>query len=145
MSDPGAVRAETTSAEASPSETTAYDAMGGRVTFERLVARFYAGVAADPVLRPLYPEEDLAPAARRLTMFLEQYWGGPGTYSDERGHPRLRMRHAPFAVTPLARDHWLAHMREAVDELELPDELETMLWDYLVSAAHSMVNTFGEQ
>jgi hemoglobin len=121
-----------------------YEAMGGRATFERLVARFYQGVAADPVLRPLYPDEDLGPAAVRLTLFLEQYWGGPRTYSEQRGHPRLRMRHAPFAVTPLARDHWLAHMRDAVDELALDPQWETPLWDYLVNAAYSMVNTFDD-
>ena len=78
-------------------------------------------------------------------MFLEQYWGGPRTYSEERGHPRLRMRHAPFAVTPLARDHWLAHMRDAVDELSLDPAWTSSLWDYLVSAAYSMVNTFEEE
>jgi len=119
-----------------------YEAMGGRHAFEQLVARFYQGVAQDPVLRPLYPQEDLGPATVRLTLFLEQYWGGPRTYSEQRGHPRLRMRHAPFAVTPLARDHWLGHMRTAVTELGLPGPLEAVLWDYLVSAAHSMVNTF---
>ncbi len=85
-----------------------YDAVGGHPTFERIVARFYAGVAEDPVLRPIYPEEDLAPAAERFRMFLEQYWGGPTTYSDTRGHPRLGQRHAPFAVSPTARDHWLS-------------------------------------
>jgi hemoglobin len=126
-------------------EQTPYEAMGGRPTFERLVARFYQGVAADPVLRPLYPDEDLGPAAVRLTLFLEQYWGGPRTYSEERGHPRLRMRHAPFAVTPLARDHWLAHMRDAVEELALEPAWETVLWDYLVNAAYSMVNTFEDE
>ncbi len=126
------------------SEPTPYEAMGGRPTFERLVARFYAGVATDPVLRPLYPDEDLGPAAVRLTLFLEQYWGGPRTYSAERGHPRLRMRHAPFAVTPVARDRWLAHMRDAVDELQLPAAWEAVLWDYLVNAAYSMVNTFDD-
>jgi hemoglobin len=124
-----------------PGTTTPYEQMGGHEAFERLVGRFYEGVAEDPVLRPLYPEADLGPARQRLTLFLEQYWGGPHTYSDQRGHPRLRMRHAPFAVTPLARDHWLLHMRAAVDELELPPALEGQLWDYLVAAAHSMVNT----
>jgi hemoglobin len=119
-----------------------YDAMGGADAFRRLVARFYAGVATDPVLRPLYPEDDLADAETRLRMFLEQYWGGPATYSQQRGHPRLRMRHAPFAVTPEARDHWLHHMREAVDELGLPPDLDEQLWTYLVNAAYSMVNTF---
>jgi hemoglobin len=121
-----------------------YLAMGGQTAFQRLVHRFYAGVATDPVLRPLYPEADLGPAERRLTMFLEQYWGGPRTYSDERGHPRLRMRHAPFAVTPAARDRWLVHMRAGVDEMGLPPELDRQLWEYLVAAAHSMVNTFDD-
>ena len=123
---------------------TPYEQMGGQATFERLVTVFYAGVADDPVLRPLYPEQDLGPAHERLLMFLEQYWGGPHTYSDQRGHPRLRMRHAPFAVTPEARDRWLLHMRAGVDALALPPELETPLWDYLVAAAHSMVNTFTD-
>jgi hemoglobin len=123
-------------------EITFYEAIGGHETFVRLVDRFYAGVAEDPVLRPLYPGEDLAPAARRLRMFLEQYWGGPTTYSQERGHPRLRMRHAPFVVNPEARDRWLQHMRDAVDSLALDPELDTVLWDYLHRAAYSMVNTF---
>lgn len=120
---------------------TAYQAMGGRATFERLVRRFYQGVRTDDVLAPMYPEEDFDGAVERLTMFLEQYWGGPTTYSETRGHPRLRMRHMPYAVTPLARDRWLQHMREGVDELGLPEDLETMLWDYLQRAAFSMVNT----
>lgn len=119
---------------------TPYQAMGGHDTFRRLVHRFYEGVADDPVLRPLYPEADLAPAEDRLRMFLEQYWGGPHTYSERRGHPRLRMRHAPYQVTTDARDRWLAHMRVGVDELGLPEELEHQLWDYLVMAAHSLVN-----
>jgi hemoglobin len=123
-------------------EETFYDAVGGPDTFRRLVTRFYAGVAEDPVLRPLYPEEDLGPAEERFRMFLEQYWGGPHTYSDQRGHPRLRMRHAPFAIGPVQRDAWLARMRTAVDELELTPEQDRVLWEYLVMAAHSMVNTF---
>ena len=127
-----------------PSEVTFYEAVGGHQTFVRLVDRFYAGVAADPALRALYPGEDLAPAARRLRMFLEQYWGGPTTYSEERGHPRLRMRHAPFPVTPDARDRWLRHMRDAVDSLGLDPQLEDVLWDYLERAAFSMVNTFEQ-
>ncbi|MCU0265793.1 MAG: globin [Actinomycetia bacterium] len=118
--------------------------MGGHETFRRLVHRFYQGVATDPVLRPMYPEADLGPAEERLLMFLEQYWGGPRTYSDLRGHPRLRLRHAPFPVGPVARDRWLAHMRVGVDELGLPPDLERQLWDYLVMAADSMVNTFDE-
>ena len=119
---------------------TLYDLVGGEETFRRLVARFYAGVATDPVLRPLYPEEDLGPAEERLRMFLVQYWGGPRTYSDRRGHPRLRMRHAPFAIGDQERDAWLRHMREAVDSLGLPAEQEQPLWRYLEMAAHSMQN-----
>ena len=121
-----------------------YETVGGRATFERLVTEFYRGVAEDPVLRPMYPEEDLGPAAERLTMFLEQYWGGPGTYSEQRGHPRLRMRHLPFKVNPDARDRWLAHMRAAVDSLDLPPLAEETLWDYLQRAAFAMVNTFED-
>jgi hemoglobin len=111
-------------------------------TFVRLVHRFYEGVAADPKLRPMYPEADLAGAEERLRMFLVQYWGGPRDYTEKRGHPRLRMRHVPFAVTPDARDRWLGHMRDALDELELGEPYDTLMWDYLVSAAHSLVNTF---
>jgi hemoglobin len=122
-------------------QLTFYDAIGGHETFVRLVDRFYAGVAKDEALRALYPEEDLEPAAERLRLFLEQYWGGPTTYSDERGHPRLRMRHAPFRVTPDMRDRWLTHMRDAVDSLHLPPVYESQLWDYLERAAWSMVNT----
>ena len=120
---------------------TFYDAVGGAPTFRRLVDRFYEGVAADPALRALYPEEDLGPAADRLRMFLEQYWGGPRTYSEERGHPRLRMRHAPFAVTPTARDAWLTHMRAAVDDLGLHEDLAAQLWMYFEMAAATMINT----
>lgn len=122
------------------SGSTLYDLVGGEATFRRLVARFYEGVREDPVLRPLYPEEDLGPAEDRLRMFLVQYWGGPRTYSERRGHPRLRMRHAPFAIGEAARDAWLHHMREAVDSLELPAEHAEPLWRYLEMAAHSMQN-----
>ena len=118
-----------------------YEAIGGEETFRRLVDTFYAGVAADPVLRALYPEEDLGPAADRLRMFLIQYWGGPTTYSEQRGHPRLRMRHFPFKVDIPARDAWLRHMRVAVEELELEPEHEAELWHYFVRAADSMVNS----
>lgn len=121
-----------------------YEQVGGHDTFRRLVQRFYQGVAADPELRAMYPEEDLGPAEDRLRMFLEQYWGGPTTYSEQRGHPRLRMRHQPFEVTPRMRDHWLAHMRVAVDSIELDPAHETELWDYLTRAAHMLVNTFEE-
>jgi hemoglobin len=116
--------------------------VGGRATFEKLVRAFYDGIRTDEVLLPMYPEQpDLEGAIQRLTGFLEQYWGGPGTYSEERGHPRLRMRHLPFAVTPDARDRWLRHMRAAVDTLDLSPLHESMLWDYLERAAHAMVNS----
>ena len=119
---------------------TFYEAVGGAPTFERLVARFYEGVAADPVLRPLYPEPDLAAAEERLRLFLIQYWGGPTTYSDTRGHPRLRMRHAPFAIGPAERDAWLRHMTGAVESLEFPPGLEAQLLSYLQGAAEAMMN-----
>jgi hemoglobin len=121
-------------------EVTFYEAVGGEETFRRLVHRFYQGVAADPLLRPLYPEADLGPAEERLTLFLIQYWGGPGTYSERRGHPRLRMRHVPFTIGMAERDAWLHHMREAMDELALPSEHDQTLWRYLTMAATSMVN-----
>jgi hemoglobin len=124
--------------------TSFFEQIGGHETFARLVDVFYEGVAEDPVLRPMYPEEDLGPAKRRLILFLEQYWGGPGTYSAERGHPRLRMRHVPFKVNPEARDRWLAHMRTGVDALGLSPLQEATLWDYLERAAHSLVNTFDD-
>ncbi|MCU1413695.1 MAG: globin [Microbacteriaceae bacterium] len=123
---------------------TFYDDIGGRPVFEKLVREFYIGVGADPVLRPMYPDEDLEGAIQRLTGFLEQYWGGPGTYSEVRGHPRLRMRHQPFKVNPDARDRWLLHMRAAVDSLQLSPLDDQTLWDYLERAAHAMVNTFEE-
>ncbi len=124
-----------------PQEATSfYELIGGHATFVRLVDAFYAGVADDDLLRPMYPAEDLQPAKDRLRMFLEQYWGGPTTYSDQRGHPRLRMRHAPFPVGPAARDRWLAHMRVAVEDLRLPPAHAAVLWDYLERAAISLVN-----
>ncbi len=122
---------------------TFYEAAGGEETFRTIVEHFYAGVAADPVLRSLYPEDDLGPAAERLRMFLIQYWGGPSTYSRERGHPRLRMRHAPFAINEAARDAWLRHMRAAVDCAHLPADLDATLWGYLSAAAESMRNVPG--
>lgn len=121
-----------------------YDQIGGHETFERLVRRFYDGVAGDPVLAAMYPEEDMEGAIWRLRAFLEQYWGGPKTYSETRGHPRLRMRHQPFKVNPDAKQRWLAHMRVAVDELGLAPLDRDMLWDYLERAAVGMVNTFED-
>ncbi|HEV3357482.1 MAG TPA: globin [Pseudonocardiaceae bacterium] len=119
-----------------------YQAVGGEETFRRIVSRFYAQVAVDEILRPLYPEEDLGPAAERLTLFLIQYWGGPHTYSDRRGHPRLRMRHAPFRISPIERDAWLKNMRIAVDEENLPEEYRAQLWSYLEMAAQSLLNSW---
>jgi hemoglobin len=133
----------TTGPAAQPAEPTVtfYDAVGGAPTFRKLVDEFYAGVANDPVLRPMYPEEDLGPAADRLRMFLEQYWGGPHTYSEQRGHPRLRMRHVPFTIGPVQRDAWLARMRDAIDTLDLAPQYEAELWAYLERAAQFMVNS----
>ncbi|CAN5841611.1 globin [soil metagenome] len=124
-----------------PRQQTFYEAIGGADTIRRIVHRFYAGVADDPVLRPLYPEADLAPAERRFAMFLVQYWGGPTDYSEERGHPRLRMRHAPFAVTHEAREHWLHHFRAGLDEVALPPELDAEFWAYIERASLFLVNT----
>ena len=117
-----------------------YAEVGGAPVFAKIVARFYEEVGRDEVLRPLYPEEDLGPAEERLRMFLEQYWGGPRTYSDQRGHPRLRMRHAPFRIGPIERDAWLRCMRIAVDEADLDDAHRAQLWQYLQYAAISMMN-----
>ena len=119
-----------------------YDRVGGRPTFVRLVDVFYAGVADDPELRALYPEEDLTAANVRLRMFLEQYWGGPHTYSEQRGHPRLRIRHAPYAVTPTQRDRWLRHMDAALDSLGLPEPELAEFREYVTRAAAFMVNAF---
>ncbi len=122
---------------------TLYDEVGGAPTFAALVHGFYEGVRSDPELRALYPEEDLGPAQRRLRMFLEQYFGGPTAYSIERGHPRLRMRHAPFPVTEDMRDRWLRHMLGSLDGLGLPPEQDHAMRDYFERAAHMMVNTLS--
>lgn len=121
-----------------------FDEIGGSATFDLLVTRFYEGVQTDEVLWPMYPQQDLEGAIHRLSTFLQQYWGGPHTYGEERGHPRLRMRHVAFKVNPDARDRWLHHMRTAVDSLGLPELQRVTLWDYLDRAAHSLVNTFEE-
>ncbi|SRR6266566_2164920 len=121
-------------------EPSFFEAVGGEDTFRRLVSRFYEQVAADPLLRPIYPGADLGAAEEHLRLFLIQYWGGPRTYGERRGHPRLRMRHAPFRIGAAERDVWLRHMRTAIDELNLDPSLDRQLWDYLVMAAHSMVN-----
>jgi hemoglobin len=120
---------------------TLYEAVGGMAFFERLVDRFYEGVAADPVLLRLYPEpEDLGPARHRLTLFLAQYWGGPPRYGEERGHPRLRMRHAPFEIGSGERDRWLHHMTEAVRSLDPREDIERALLEYFATAAEGMRN-----
>ena len=119
---------------------TFYDAVGGHATFVALVKRFYEGVAADPPLRALYPGDDLASAEQRLRMFLEQYWGGPTTYSEQRGHPRLRMRHAPFAIGPGERDAWLVHMRAAIASVSPSPDVAARLERYFEMAAEAMRN-----
>jgi hemoglobin len=117
-----------------------YEAAGGAETFRVLVERFYARVADDALLRALYPEEDLSSATERLTLFLIQYWGGPSTYNEQRGHPRLRMRHQPFAIGQAERDAWLGHMTAAVDSLELAPALRKALLDYFETASTAMIN-----
>lgn len=122
---------------------TFYDAVGGAETFHTLVSRFYQLVSEDEILRPMYPEEDLSGAEDRLRMFLEQYWGGPHSYSEQRGHPRLRMRHTPYRIGFLERDAWLRCMRTAVASIDsetLDDEHRRELLAYLNMAADSMVN-----
>ena len=125
----------TESAEPAGPPRSFYEAVGGEDTFTRLVHRFYQLVADDPELRPVYPAQDLGPAEEHLRLFLIQYWGGPQTYNELRGHPRLRMRHARFVIGEAERDAWLRHMRTALDELALDEALDAQLWDYLVMAA----------
>ena len=119
-----------------------FDEVGGHDTFAKLTTVFYQGISGDPVLKPMYPEEDLEPARERLQLFLEQYWGGPTTYSDTRGHPRLRMRHMPYKINPDARQRWLDHMTVAVDSLALPPVQHETLMASLTRAATAMLNTF---
>lgn len=124
-------------------EQTFFEAIGGRATIDVIVEVFYQGVASDEVLKPMYPEEDLGPAAERLAMFLEQYWGGSTTYSDQRGHPRLRMRHHPYAIDSDARDRWLKHFRAGLDAARLEPDLDAQFWEYVTRAAQSLINTEG--
>jgi hemoglobin len=121
-------------------EVNLYEALGGHQTFENLVSHFYALVTIDPILRPMYPESDLGEAAERLMMFLEQYWGGPKTYQETRGHPRLRMRHAGFQIGQREHDAWLRCMKSAVDEIETTPALKGQLWSYMEFAAASLIN-----
>ncbi|MDJ0316025.1 globin [Arthrobacter sp. H35-MC1] len=143
---PAASHSVVSGEEAEPADysDTFYGQIGGHETFKKMIHVFYQGIAADPLLRAMYAEEDLGPAEHRMLMFMEQYWGGPRTYLEERGHPRLRMRHVPFAVTPEARDRWLAAMRKGVDAVQLSPMHEATLWDYLERAAHSLVNAASE-
>lgn len=140
----GGILAYVTDQAANTAAATMYERVGGEATFRALVHEFYRGVATDPLLRPLYPEEDLGPAEDRLTLFLIQYWGGPRSYGEQRGHPRLRMRHAPFRIDSLARDRWLLHMRAAMETvagtgvMSAADAAE--IWTYLEGAAQFMVN-----
>jgi hemoglobin len=127
--------------EGSDDAPTFFDAVGGHHAFEDLVSGFYARVAHDPVLLPIYEGHELRESAERLQLFLEQYWGGPRTYSEVRGHPRLRARHAGFRIDAGARDAWLTNMRASLDDLGLPEDADTVLWDYLVRAADTLVNT----
>ena len=120
---------------------TDYDNFGGKDFFTSLVKDFYQEIINDPILKPMYPEDDLDGAIERLTLFLMQYWGGPSTYSELRGHPRLRMRHAEFPIDFTARDSWLKNMTVALDKQKITDENRTKLWNYLQIAADSMVNT----
>jgi hemoglobin len=117
-----------------------YEDIGGEAFFTDLVSQFYAQVALDPILRPMYPESDLKAAATRLQWFLQQYWGGPSTYQENRGHPRLRMRHAEFHINLAAHDAWIKAMRTAVDGVEMKPKLREQLWSYLEMAAAAMVN-----
>jgi hemoglobin len=121
---------------------TVYEAVGGQPFFDALVERFYESVERDAELRALYPA-DLAPGKRALALFLAQYWGGPPAYSAAKGHPRLRMRHAGFAVTPAARDAWLRHMLAALDAAALPAEIDRAMRDYFDHAATWMINHPG--
>jgi len=117
-----------------------YEQVGGEKFFSDLVSQFYSHVATDPILRPMYPDSDMKGAAERLKMFLEQYWGGPTTYQEVRGHPRLRMRHAGFHINTAAHDAWLDAMRQAVDGMDMDVALRAQLWSYIEMAADSMVN-----
>ncbi|MEO7397717.1 MAG: globin [Ilumatobacteraceae bacterium] len=127
-----------------PDQQSLYDTAGGLPFFERLVDTFYAGVAHDEVLAPLYPEApDFSGARHRLTLFLAQYWGGPTTYDSERGHPKLRMRHIPFTIGPSERDRWLQHMSAAIDSSGASDGVRMTLLAYFVPAAEQLRNDTG--
>jgi hemoglobin len=126
----------------SSDQITVFELVGGQPFFDALVDRFYVHVEQNPELRSLYPD-DLAPGKRALALFLGQYWGGPATYSAEKGHPRLRMRHAPFPIDERARDAWLAAMTAAVDEGDMPEVARRMLHEYFDAASTAMINRPG--
>jgi hemoglobin len=121
-------------------DTTVFEVVGGQPFFDALVERFYRHVEADPTLRRLYPE-DLAPGIRSLALFLGQYWGGPAIYSEEKGHPRLRMRHAPFVIGGPERDAWLFAMLAALDEADMPTVAREMMREYFTTASTAMINS----
>jgi len=121
-------------------DETLFHRIGGHDFFVSLVAGFYQGIETDEILRPMYPEGDLTESQHHLVMFLEQYWGGPRTYQEQRGHPRLRMRHAPFEIDDDARDRWISHMKNSLAQFDLEPAVRDELWTYLVTAAHSLVN-----
>lgn len=127
-------------ADEAPREVTVHELVGGTDAFIELVDRFYARVASDPPLRAVYPD-DLEPGKRNLALFLSQYWGGPTTYSDERGHPMLRRRHMPFDVTPDGAARWATHMIAAIESMDFPEPAEQAMVDYVRRFAPSMVNT----
>ena len=130
-------------AEGSAVLDTLWAQVGGSATFERIARKFYDGVRQDPVLAPMYPQEDWEGAIWRLQTFLEQYWGGPMTYQEQRGHPRLRMRHNPYPVNADARRRWLEHMHRALDEVALPPMADTQFREYIERAALALTNTPG--
>lgn len=123
---------------------TLWQQVGGTPTFETIARVFYEGVRTDPILEPMYPHDDWEGAEWRFRTFLEQYWGGPTTYSSERGHPRLRMRHMPFPVSPKAKEHWLLHMHAAIDAAQLPPMHDAAFRDYIERAALAMINRMDE-
>ena len=121
-------------------EVSVFEIVGGQPYFDALVDNFYRHVELDPVLRRLYPE-DLAPGKRALSMFLAQYWGGPPDYSAEKGHPRLRMRHAPFAIGAPERDAWIAAMFAALEDTPAPEVAKDAMREYFAMAATAMINS----
>ena len=125
--------------------TSDFESFGGKDFFTNLVNDFYQEIINDPILKPMYPEDDIAGAIERLSLFLMQYWGGPTTYSENRGHPRLRMRHEQFAIDFKARDAWLKNMNIALNKQIISDENKTKLWNYLQMAADGMVNTRNDE